>query len=149
MGYAPFELNCGYIPQFGTTSWHGHQVYWCPAVHTASAVEPNDGPLMPSLESHMMQAHHANPQTDDGCGICTREPHLPVNPKLDSTQGKSQKLLPSTVGHTSSRGAYTRLYCHVTLEFPPELTARRVHPTFHVSLIQAHIPNDNKQFPAS
>jgi len=40
-GYALFKLNCGYIPQ--TMSWYGHQVYWCLAVHTASAVELNDG----------------------------------------------------------------------------------------------------------
>jgi len=35
----------------------------------------------------------------------------------------------------------------VMLELLPELTAQRVHPTFHVSLIQAHIPNDDEQFP--
>ena len=35
----------------------------------------------------------------------------------------------------------------VTLELPPELTARWVHPTFHVSLLRAHIPNDKARFP--
>jgi len=32
------------------------------------------------------------------------------------------------------------------LELPPKLTAQRVHLTFHVSLIRAHTPNDNKRF---
>ena len=35
----------------------------------------------------------------------------------------------------------------VTLDLPPELTAQRVHPTFHVSLIWAHVPNDDGRFP--
>ena len=35
----------------------------------------------------------------------------------------------------------------VTLDLPPKLTAWRVHPTFHVSLIWAHIPNDDGRFP--
>ena len=34
----------------------------------------------------------------------------------------------------------------VTLELPPELTAWQVHPTFHVCLSRAHIPNDNARF---
>ena len=35
----------------------------------------------------------------------------------------------------------------VTLELPPKLTAWRVHPTFHVSLLGAHIPSDDMRFP--
>ena len=35
----------------------------------------------------------------------------------------------------------------VRLELPPELTAWQVHPTFHVSLVQAHIPNNDERFP--
>ena len=29
---------------------------------------------------------------------------------------------------------------------PPELTAWQVHPTFHTSLLRAHIPNDDARF---
>ena len=35
----------------------------------------------------------------------------------------------------------------VTLELLPELTAWRVHPTFHMSLLRAHVPNNNMRFP--
>ena len=35
----------------------------------------------------------------------------------------------------------------VTLELPPELMAQWVHPTFHMSLLRAHIPNDDTRFP--
>ena len=35
----------------------------------------------------------------------------------------------------------------VTLELPPELVSRWVHPMFHVSLIWTHVANDNERFP--
>src|SRR6266481_9874009 len=34
----------------------------------------------------------------------------------------------------------------ITLELPPELKARQIHPMFHVKLFRAHIPNDNERF---
>ena len=34
----------------------------------------------------------------------------------------------------------------VTFELLPELTTRQVHPTFHTSLLRAHVPNDNARF---
>ena len=34
-----------------------------------------------------------------------------------------------------------------TLDLPDQLKARRVHPTFHVGLLQAHEPNDDTMFP--
>ena len=81
---------------------------------------------------------------DDGCRIHTHKYYLSVYTELDSTQGTSQKLLPKYIG------PYKVVEVHiaastVTLELPPELTAQQVHPTFHVSLIQAHIPNDDER----
>ena len=34
-----------------------------------------------------------------------------------------------------------------TLKLPQELVARGIHPTFHVSLLRRHEPNDDKLFP--
>jgi len=113
MGYSPFKLNCGYIPQLGQrlgtdTKFTGvrqftQQVQW-------NLMMAHDA----IIESHVMQAHHTNHRQTTGCKICTREPRLPVNPKLDSTQGKSQKTAAQVHWAVqSSRGAYIRLYCHV------------------------------------
>ena len=35
-----------------------------------------------------------------------------------------------------------------TLKLPIELEARNVHPTFHISLLKLHVPNDDDRFPS-
>ncbi|EJD45955.1 hypothetical protein AURDEDRAFT_30099, partial [Auricularia subglabra TFB-10046 SS5] len=34
-----------------------------------------------------------------------------------------------------------------TLELPHELTKRKLHPTFHVSLLREHVASDDAKFP--
>lgn len=34
-----------------------------------------------------------------------------------------------------------------TLELPPELKARRIHPTFHASRLREYLKNDDRAFP--
>ena len=65
---------------------------------------------------------------------------------LTLPKGRAKKLQPKYIG------PYKVVEAHIAastirLELPPELTARQVHPTFHVSLIRAHIPNNDKRFP--
>ena len=64
---------------------------------------------------------------------------------LTLPKGRAKKLLPKYIGLYKIVEAHIAAST-VTLELLPELTAWRVHPTFHVSLIQAHIPNDDKWF---
>ena len=59
---------------------------------------------------------------------------------------RAKKILPKFIGPFKIVEAHTAASM-VTLDLPPELTAWRVHPMFHVSLIQAHIPNDDGRFP--
>ena len=61
-------------------------------------------------------------------------------------KGRAKKLLPKFIGLYKVVEAHTAASM-VTLELPPELMARRVHPTFHVSLLRAHIPNNDVRFP--
>jgi len=65
---------------------------------------------------------------------------------LTLPKGRAKKLLPKYIG------LYKVVEAHipastVMLELPPELTAWWVHPTFHMSLIRAHVPNDDERFP--
>ena len=60
--------------------------------------------------------------------------------------GRAKKLLPKFIWPYKVIETHTAAL-RVTLELPPELTARRVHPTFHASLLRAHIHNDDARFP--
>ena len=61
-------------------------------------------------------------------------------------KGRARKLLPRYIGPYKVAEAHTATLT-VRLELPPELVSRRVHLTFHVSLIQAHMANDDERFP--
>ena len=65
---------------------------------------------------------------------------------LSLPKGRAKKLLPKFIGPYRIVETHTATSM-VTLDLPPELTARRVHPTFHASLIRAHVPNDDGRFP--
>ena len=65
---------------------------------------------------------------------------------LSLPKGWAKKLLPKFIGLYKVVEVHTAASM-VTLDLQPELRAWRVHPTFHMSLIQAHIPNDDGRFP--
>ncbi|CAD6915187.1 unnamed protein product [Tilletia controversa] len=66
------------------------------------------------------------------------------NLKLPS--GRASKLLPRYLGPYKIVRCLTEIDAF-TLELPKELTERRIHPTFHSSLLKPHVPNDDKLFP--
>ena len=65
---------------------------------------------------------------------------------LSLPKGQAKKLLPKFIGPYKIVEAHIAASM-VTLDLPPELTTRRVHPTFHASLIWAHVPHDDGRFP--
>ena len=65
---------------------------------------------------------------------------------LTLPKGRAKKLQPKYIGPYKVVEAHT-VTSTVKLELLPELTAQRVHPTFHVSLVRAHVPNNDERFP--
>ena len=61
-------------------------------------------------------------------------------------KGQARKLLPRYIGPYKVVEVHTAALT-VTLELPPELVSRWVHPTFHLNLIWAHMANDDERFP--
>jgi len=98
------------------------------------------------IESHVMQVHHANCRWMTGVEYAPRNLVYLSTQNLTLPKGRAKKLLPKYIGPYKIVEAHIATST-VTLELPPELTAWRVHPTFCVSQIRAHIPNDNKRFP--
>ena len=65
---------------------------------------------------------------------------------LTLPKGRAKKLQPKYIGPYKVVKAHT-VASTIRLELLPELTTRWVHPTFHVSLILAQVPNNDKRFP--
>src|SRR6266481_5927635 len=144
-GYAPFELNYGFIPQFGQqlgtdTKFAGVQQFAQQAQLNLMMVHDA------IIESRVVQAHHANRHRRPG------ELHSPGDlvylstKNLSLPKGRAKKLVPRYIGPYKVVEAHTSTST-VTLELPPELVTRRIHPMFHISLIRAHVPNDDGRFP--
>jgi len=145
MGYTPFELNYGYIPQLGqclstntqftSVKQFAQQVLWNLMVAHDTIIE-----------HRVMQTHHAYHRQMAGEFYLPGDLVYLLTKNLALPNGRAKKLLPKFIGPYKVVEAHTPA-SNVTLELPPKLTAWRVHPTFHMSLIQAHIPNNDGRFP--
>ena len=83
---------------------------------------------------------------------CTSDEYKQGDPVYLSTQnltlpkGRARKLVPKFIGPYTVKEAHNAAST-VTLELPPELTKRRILPTFHASLIRQHVANNDDLFP--
>ncbi len=143
-GYSPFELNYGYMPTMienaGTTALKGVREF----AETArnNLLEAHDA----IIASRVHQTFYSN----QGRRLA---PEFPLNglvylstKNLSLPKGRAWKISPRFVGPYKiiNRNLETGNY---TLDLPDELRKRRIHPTFHISLLQAHTPNDESRFP--
>ena len=98
------------------------------------------------LENRVLQSFHANKKCqvdpdykrDDFVYLSTKNLALP--------KGRAWKTVPKFIGPYKILEAHNRAST-VTLKLPPELTSRRITPTFHTSLVRPFVPNDEVQFP--
>jgi len=98
------------------------------------------------IESRIMQMHNTNRQRIKGATYTPSDLVYLSTKNLTLPKGRAKKLQPKYIG------PYKVIKSHETtltvkLELPPELVNWRIHPTFHVSLIWAHVPNDDGRFP--
>ena len=147
-GFSPFEMLYGFNPTMmhGTDTSNGHSPF--------KGVDD----YHEQIKLNMMAAHDAiiaarTRQTTQANKDRSVTPPYQVgemvylstkNLKLPS--GRATKLLPRYIGPFKVIKCYTELDAF-KLELPKELLDRRVHPTFHSSLLKPHVPNDEKLFP--
>ena len=98
------------------------------------------------IESRVVQSHHANHQRTSGVKYSPRDFVYLSTKNLTLPKGRAKKLQPKYIGPYKVVKAHT-VASTVMLELPPELTAWQMHPTFHMSLVRAHIPNNDERFP--
>src|SRR5882762_9524223 len=145
-GFAPFELNCGYMPTIirGITPFEntkpGVKRFINQAINNLEMVHNT---IIQSCVSHTQHANHRRRKDDpfavsDKVYLSTENLNLPKN--------RSRKLMPKFIGPYKVTHSYPE-ESRYTLELPDKLKTRRIHPSFHVSCLCPFKKNDNKIFP--
>jgi hypothetical protein len=145
-GFAPFELNYGYIPRMGgiepePTEYPGVRDFVNKALENIALAHDN------IIEARVRATYYANKGRwaevpyDEGdlVYLSTKNLNLP--------KGRARKLALKFIGPYKILKAQPGTSTY-TLELPSELASRKIHPTFHGSLLRPHEPNDNVIFPS-
>jgi hypothetical protein len=98
------------------------------------------------IASRVIQTHHANKRRADDPEIVIGSKVYLSTKNLSLPSGRARKLLPKYIGPYPVTESHPDK-SNYTLELPPELTRRHIHPTFHVSVLKPHRPNDDARFP--
>jgi hypothetical protein len=144
-GFAPFELTYGYLPTIltdvGTSEFAGVQEF---ADNARNMITLAHDAL---IEARVEQTYQANKRrrTDDPRLTVGQNAYLSTK-NLNLPKARAHKLMPKYIGPYAII-ASDRTRSNYTLELPEELLRRRIHPTFHVSLLRPAISNDDDRFP--
>jgi hypothetical protein len=145
-GFAPFELNYGFLPTFiggisptevakpGIKRFLNQAISNLEMAHDAI------------IESRVTQTRQANKRRRPEGPIAEGDKVYLSTENLSLPKSRTRKLMPKYIGPykvTSSHPAESKY----TLDLPPELKARRIHPTFHVSRLRPYTKNDDTVFP--
>jgi hypothetical protein len=135
-GFAPFELNSGYMPWIGIpmatdTKFTGVRQYaqqaWMNLLAAHDAI----------IKSHVSQTFHAN-KKHRASPAYQRGDQVYLSTNLTLPKGRARKLVPWFIGPYQVTEAHNEAST-VTIELPPELVSRRIAPTFHASLIWPYV----------
>ena len=144
-GFAPFELTYGVMPRIfqATVSTLFFRVKSFTEKALTNLAIAHDS----IIANHTFQTHYANK-------CCSAEEPLKEGDlvylsmkNLNLPKHQAWKLMLTFIGPYPVIKANSDTL-NYTLKLPIELDAQNIHPTFHVSLLKPHIPNDNTWFPS-
>lgn len=143
-GMAPFEIVYGKIPRMGfqipKSAYPGVQEF-------ANNVAMNLATAHDALiESRVEQTHYANQRRRDDEKYKEGDLVYVSTENMNLPKGRVRKLLPKYIGPYKVLRARTET-SHYAVDLPSELTARRIHSTFHVSKLRPHVENNRVTFP--
>src|ERR1700723_1192070 len=146
MGFAPFELNYGYLPTLigGITPTENAK----PGIHKFinQAINNLEEAHDAIIESRVRQTLHANKRRRADTLYNVGEQVYLFTDNLNLPKNRSRKLMPKYIGPYKITQSYTNESRYI-LDLPPELKARRIHPSFHVSRLHTFNMNDDNFFP--
>ena len=125
-GYAPFELNYGYMPRSGqnismNTTFKGVKQFAQQA-------------LWNLIDERVMQTHYSNKHRRPGVIYHENDMVYLSTKNLALPRGQARKLMPRFLGPYKVLKVMNDS-SNVTLELPPKLKDRRISPTFHTNLV--------------
>lgn len=145
-GYAPFELNYGYLPRWmatpvGESPYRG--VNYFAERARANLQRAHDA----IIESRVNQTYYANKKRRDAPEYSKGQLVYLNTKNLNLPKGRAHKLLPKFVGpYLITKVWPNESVCE--LKLPDELVKRRIHPRFHVNLLRPHIASSDEIFPS-
>ena len=149
-GFAPFELNHGFVPSLV------RELTREPALPGVRDFAQQALDYLREAHDHIIasrvaQTHHANSSrraenTQETPDFQKGGLAYLSTANLSLPKGRARKLMPKFIGPYRIAQADPASSTY-TLDLPPDLRARGVHPKFHVSRLRRHEPNDSTLFP--
>jgi len=145
-GYAPFELNYGYMPTF-----HG-DIILTPGESSGikEFVEKTKGYLTEAhnliIKSQIVQTFQANKRHNSATPYEKGDKVYLSTENLSLLKGRAKKLMPKYIGPYAIIVLKPEV-SRYTLDLPMELKKHRIHPMFHESKLRPYVKNDEKIFP--
>jgi hypothetical protein len=144
-GFAPFELNYGYMPRlvpFPTDDIKYRGVKEFAQRARANLEIAHDA----IIEARVTATYQANRKRSEEKPFKIGDLAYLSTANLNLPKRRARKLAPKYIGPFKVTKVISETSDY-DLELSPELVARRIHPRFHVSLLRAHEPNDDAIFP--
>jgi hypothetical protein len=146
-GFAPFELNYGYLPRI-STELLGQKGKAPRGVQ--DLVDQAAANLMAAhdaiIASRVTQTAQANKRRRAEEPFSEGEEVYLSTGNLNLPKGRARKLLPKFIGPYRIAKAFPESSTY-KLVLPDSLKGRRIHPVFHASRLRRHEKNDDGLFP--
>jgi hypothetical protein len=145
-GFAPFELNHGYVPSI--TPGIATEPTNVPGVkhfveHACQTLADAHDAI---IESCVRQTHHANRRCREDDTFAAGDLVYISAEDLALPKGRATKLLPCYVGPFKVLEAHTDKSTY-RVKLPAQLRAHNLHDRFHQSKLRPHFANDDALFP--
>jgi hypothetical protein len=145
-GFAPFKLNCSYVPSLNLGAQPEHSSV--PRVkHFVNKVLQNLSEAHNAIiESRVHQMHHANRCCAQNDTFANGELVYVSTSDLSLPKGRASKLIPKYIGPFKVLDAHPEVSTYV-IALPKQLRVCRLHNCFHWSKLCTHFTNDDTLFP--
>jgi len=145
-GYAPFELNYGYMPQV-LKKFRDDKATAKGIMDFAARAKTNIAAAHDAIiEARTLQTFYANQKRGEDIAAKKGDLVYLSTKNLNLPKNQTRKLCPKYIGPYKISETILEKSTY-TLELPTALQERRIHPTFHESLLKPYHASCNSAFP--